>query len=124
MKIVVVEDEKPIREGLVKILEKMNKEYVVTGSASNGRKGLELIRKVHPDLIFLDIQMPEMDGLELLHTIREEGIDARVIILTAYSDFKYAKVLCKGLNDGEELERSIRDWETDTKIICVPFRRM
>ena len=65
MKIVVVEDEKPIREGLVKILEKMNEEYVVTGSASNGRKGLELIRKVHPDLIFLDIQMPEMDGLEL-----------------------------------------------------------
>ena len=91
MKIVVVEDEKPIREGLVKILGKMNKEYVITGSASNGRKGLELIRKVHPDLIFLDIQMPEMDGLELLHTIREEGIDARVIILTAYSDFKYAK---------------------------------
>ena len=88
MKIAVIEDEKPIREGLVHILNKISPEYQVVGSAENGAEGLILLEEEMPDLIMLDIQMPDMDGLQMLRLAR---IYTKVIILTAYSDFSYAK---------------------------------
>ncbi len=91
MKIAVVEDEKPIREGLVHILNKISPEYQVVGSAENGAEGLILLEEEMPDLIMLDIQMPDMDGLQMLKEARARGIYTKVIILTAYSDFSYAK---------------------------------
>ncbi len=88
----VIEDEKPIREGLVHILNKISPEYQVVGSAENGAEGLILLeeRKCRI-LIMLDIQMPDMDGLQMLKEARARGIYTKVIILTAYSDFSYAK---------------------------------
>lgn len=91
MRIAVIEDEKPIREGLMRILNKIYPDYHVAGSAENGEDGLKLLEREHPDLIFLDIQMPDMDGLEMLKKARERGIDVKVVILTAYSNFRYAK---------------------------------
>lgn len=91
MRIVVIEDEKPIREGLVRILNKINSDYHVVNSAENGKEGLEKIEQERPDLIFLDIQMPDMDGLEMLKRVREQKISVKVVILTAYSDFEYAR---------------------------------
>ena len=91
MKIAVIEDEKPIREGLVHILNKISPEYQVVGSAKNGAEGLILLEEEMPDLIMLDIQMPDMDGLQMLKEARARGIYTKVIILTAYSDFSYAK---------------------------------
>lgn len=91
MRIAVVEDERPIREGLVHILKKISPEYQVVGSAENGKEGLILIEEEKPDLILLDIQMPDMDGLQMLKEARKKGILAKVVILTAYSDFSYAK---------------------------------
>lgn len=91
MRIAVIEDEKPIRLGLVNILNKISPDCEVVGSAENGKEGLELLKQEQPDLILLDIQMPDMDGLEMLRTARACGIETKVIILTAYSDFSYAK---------------------------------
>lgn len=91
MRIAVVEDEAPIREGMSKILKKINENYEVVGKAENGQKGLELIRKEKPDLVILDIRMPDMDGLTMLSIVREEGIDCKAIVLSAYSDFTYAQ---------------------------------
>lgn len=87
----MIEDEKPIREGLIRILQKLNSDDQIIGSADNGNDGLTLIKHEKPDLIFLDIQMPDMNGLEMLAKLREENIDVKVVILTAYSDFGYAK---------------------------------
>ena len=58
MRIVIVEDEAPIREGLAKILHKINPDYELVGKAGDGKAGYELIRRMEPDLVILDIQMP------------------------------------------------------------------
>lgn len=91
MRIVVVEDEAPIREGLGNILAKLDDSYELAGKAKSGKEGLELVRKTKPDLVILDIRMPDMDGLTMLAHIREEKIDCRAMVLSAYSDFDYAK---------------------------------
>lgn len=91
MRIAVVEDEAPIREGMAKILNKINADYEVVGTAADGEKGLELIRREQPDLIIMDIRMPHMSGLEMLSKLRQEQNLCKVIVLSAYSDFDYAK---------------------------------
>lgn len=91
MRIVVVEDEKPIREGLVKLIGRLSPEYQVVGSADDGGTGLVLIEKEKPDVVFLDIQMQDMDGLEMLGRLREKNCKTKAVVLTAYSDFQYAK---------------------------------
>ena len=91
MRIAVIEDEKPIREGLIRILQKMNPDMDIVGSAQNGLDGIQLVQEEKPELIFLDIQMPDMDGLQMLKELRKKKIEVKVIILTAYSDFGYAK---------------------------------
>lgn len=91
MKIVVVEDETSIRNGLANMLPKINPGYEVVGMASNGEEGLELVSRTRPDLIIMDIQMPGMDGLTMLARLREKSVQCKVLVLTAYSDFSYAK---------------------------------
>ncbi len=91
MRIAVVEDETLIREGMANILQKIDPEYKVIGTAEDGESGYELIRRERPDLVIMDIRMPKMDGLTMLGKLREEQIPCRAIVLTAYSEFSYAK---------------------------------
>ena len=91
MKIVIVEDETPIREGLAKILRKIDPDYEVEGIAADGQEGYSLVCQTKPDLIILDIEMPKMSGLEMLAKLRAKGYQCKVLILSAYSDFNYAK---------------------------------
>ena len=90
MRIVLIDDEMPMLDALQKILGKLQGVYVV-GKATTGLSGLKLICSMQPDLAFVDIQMPSMDGLELAKQIKERGIDTKIVILTAYQDFDYAK---------------------------------
>ena len=73
------------------ILKKLSPSYEVIGKAADGQEGLDLIRNLKPDVILLDIRMPDMDGLAMLSELRKEGIACQALILTAYSDFSYAK---------------------------------
>lgn len=116
MKVVVVEDEELVRRGIVLAVDWAAVDCVVVGEASNGEEGLDVIRRYQPDLVVTDIKMPRMDGLEMVRRLREEGNGARVIILTAYSDFAYAQsavklgavdYLLKPFHDGE-LEDAVR----------------
>ena len=74
MKIVIVEDEIRIREGLIKLLGRIDRNYQVVGEADNGKSGLELILSIKPDLIITDVQMPEMDGLRCSDAFRKRGL--------------------------------------------------
>jgi len=95
MKIVIVEDEIRIREGVTRLLKKINPDYEIVGEAENGKKGLTLIEETRPDLIITDIKMPQMDGLEMLSILHERKVHAKVIVLSAYSEFAYAQQAIK-----------------------------
>ena len=88
-KIVVVDDEVDFLD-LVKIRLEANNYQVVT--ASNGREGLEKIKKEKPDAVLLDILMPEMDGLKVLKAVRSVDKNMPIFIITAFSNEERFKV--------------------------------
>lgn len=124
MRIIIVEDERSIRKGLSNMLPKLDPDNQVAGTASNGREGLELIERLRPDLVIMDIQMPEMDGLTMLEHLRRQGNPCRVIVLTAYSDFSYAKQAI-GLNIDNYLLKPIKlpELKETLRIIRESFRQ-
>ena len=83
MKVLIVDDERSIRYSLKEILEMENAEVEM---AENGLEGLEKARKEKYDVIFCDIKMPEMDGVEMLSKIIEEGIETPVVMISAHAD--------------------------------------
>ena len=91
MRIVVVEDEIRIREGICKLLAKMFPQHTVVGSAVNGQEGLEMILEEKPDLVITDVKMPIMDGLTMLSILFDKKIKYRAIVLSAYAEFSYAQ---------------------------------
>ena len=82
LRIVIADDEPIIRLDLRKTLENMG--HQVVGEAGDGTKAVEAARELKPDIIILDIKMPEMDGIEAAKIITTEGV-APVLLLTAYS---------------------------------------
>lgn len=92
MKIVIVEDEVRIREGITKLLNRFYKDTVEVYEAKSGEEGLKVIRASKPDVVITDIRMEPLDGLEMLRIlIKEEKHSFKTIILSAYSEFEYAK---------------------------------
>ena len=117
LKILVVDDEMFVRRGIVMETDWAAMDCAVVAEASNGEEALEAVHRYRPDLIISDIRMPRMDGIELLKTLRQEGNEVRVIFLTAYSEFEYAKqalryfafdYLLKPFEDGELEECVLR----------------
>jgi DNA-binding NtrC family response regulator len=98
MKILVVDDEAPIREILQKGLPQLGGFFVEV--AQNGREAVEKIERDVFDLVLTDVKMPEMDGLELLKTIKGSWPDMIVILMTAYGSIETAVEAMKmGAND-------------------------
>lgn len=91
IKVFITEDESIVREGLRDIVpwEKYGFEFV--GDAPDGEIALPLIRKLKPDVLITDIKMPFMDGLALSSIVSRELPDTKIIILSGYSDFEYAR---------------------------------
>ena len=90
-KVAIIDDEPIIVEGLSRIIAWENYQCKLAGTASNGKEGLELIRRIKPDIIFTDISMPGMDGLQMIAAIRVEQPNTCISILTGYRDFDYAQ---------------------------------
>ena len=89
--IVIVEDEHRTREGLAKLIEKLDSEFKVVGEAEDGLEGIRLIQSIVPDIVITDIRMPKFTGLEMIEKIRSMNIEIRVVILSGYADFTYAQ---------------------------------
>ncbi len=82
-RIVIADDEALIRMGLRTMLQEAG--YRVVGEASDGKRAVELVERLRPDLVFLDVKMPEMDGLLAAARI-QEVCPTPVVLLTAYSE--------------------------------------
>ena len=90
LNILVVDDETPICDWLVYCIRRASEDYVVT-AASNGEEAYERIQEQKPDMVFTDIRMPGMDGLELMRRTLEILPYTVFAILTNYAEFSYAK---------------------------------
>lgn len=91
IKVFITEDESVVREGLRDLIpwEKHGFEFV--GDAPDGEMALPLIRKLRPDVLITDIKMPFMDGLSLSEIVSRELPETKIIIISGYSDFEYAR---------------------------------
>lgn len=87
IKVSLVDDHKMVREGLKRIIE-FNGKIKVISEANNGNECLQMINKKvdRPDIIIMDINMPEKNGLETLQAIKKKKYDSKILILTASSD--------------------------------------
>lgn len=94
-KVLIIDDEPIIRKGIRNIVNWDNFGCEVIGEADDGQDGKELIIKEKPDIIITDIRMPEVDGLSMIGDIRDVVPDSKIVILTGYRDFDYAREAIK-----------------------------
>ncbi len=115
-RVLIVDDEKYVRMGIKSETDWSLIGCEVVGEAANGIEGLEAAETLRPDLVISDIRMPKMDGIEMAEKIIEKSPKTKVIFLTAYNEFEYARqairigvsdYLLKPFQDGE-LEGSIQ----------------
>ena len=97
LKLLIVDDEVQVREGLEKLFDWENIGYTVIGKAGDGTEALEKFKRHMPDVVITDICMSNMDGLSLLTKLKELNPHAEIIILTAYPQFDFAK---RAISDG------------------------
>src|ERR1017187_8336062 len=83
IRILVVDDHPVVRQGIAGLVG-IQSDMVLVGEASNGRDAIQQFRTHHPDVTLMDLQMPEMNGIDALIAIRNECPDARIIVLTTY----------------------------------------
>ncbi|MDY6905511.1 MAG: response regulator transcription factor [Thermodesulfobacteriota bacterium] len=94
LKIVVADDHQIIREGICNMLASMT-DMEVVGEASNGRTAFRLARKFQPDIIIMDISMPELNGIEATRQIKAEFPDIKIIALSMYADKRFVLGMLK-----------------------------
>ena len=86
-KILIVDDDSQIR---LLLKDRLDASGYQVFQAGNGKQGLKLIKKENPDLVLLDLQMPEMNGFEVLHHLNKESIEVTIVILTAHGTIERA----------------------------------
>ncbi|MEP9365084.1 response regulator transcription factor [Nocardioides sp. CN2-186] len=85
IRVVLVDDHAVIRGGLQQLLGGTS-DIEVVGTAANGREALEVVRRIRPDVVLMDLQMPEVDGVVATRMIMSENLGVDVLVLTSFSD--------------------------------------
>ena len=97
IKILIIDDHPLMRRGIKQLIE-LEKNFEVVGDAGSGNEGIALALKTQPDLIILDLNMKGLSGLDTLKSLRNEDVDARIVILTV-SDAKSEVILSDSIKD-------------------------
>lgn len=94
LKLVIVDDEPILLEGLVKTYDWKSMGFEVAGAAQSGEQAIEVIKKTRPHVVLTDIRMKQISGLVVMEEIKKEKIECQFVVLSAYRDFEYAKQAC------------------------------
>jgi two-component system nitrate/nitrite response regulator NarL len=79
--LLIVDDHPLFRKGVIQLIQAAP-EFRFVGEAASGKEGIELARRLQPDMILLDLNMKDMNGVEVLKTLKDEGLESRIIMLT------------------------------------------
>lgn len=90
-KMIIADDESMVRSALIDKLNWNELQIEIIGAASDGEEAYEMVLALKPDILLTDIRMPHLDGLELSAKLRDDLPDLKIIIVSGYSDFTYAK---------------------------------
>lgn len=90
-RVIVADDEKLIAKNIARKIEQGCDSFEVVAMAGTGLEAFELTRQFLPDVVFSDIKMPEMDGIELIRRLKNHNPSVLTVIISGYSDFEYAR---------------------------------
>jgi DNA-binding NarL/FixJ family response regulator len=107
IRILTVDDHPLLRAGIAGLIAD-EPDMQLVAEAENGRHAIELFERHHPDVTLMDLQMPEMDGLDALETIRQRHPDARIVVLTTYPGDAQVLRAIKGGACGYLLKSTLR----------------
>jgi AraC-like DNA-binding protein/DNA-binding NarL/FixJ family response regulator len=101
LKVMIIDDEILAIAHLKRLVSWERLGFDIAGEATSPARGLDMVKSLNPDLVFVDIKMPAMDGLTFIRKAKEEGATARFVVLTAYKEFDYAQ---------QSLKLDVRDY--------------
>jgi DNA-binding NarL/FixJ family response regulator len=107
IKILTVDDHPLLRQGIAAVIQG-EKDMLIVGEASNGREAIQMFRSQRPDVTLMDLQMPDLNGIDAIVTIRQEYPQARIIVLTTYEGDALARRALKAGVVGYILKDMIR----------------
>jgi DNA-binding NarL/FixJ family response regulator len=115
--VLLAEDHTIVREGFRKMLE-LEDDFEIVGEAQDGRRAVALVKKFHPDVVLMDIAMPLLNGLEATRQILKDFPAAKVLILSAHSDYAYVESAIESGAAGFVLK------QTSAKDVCRAIREV
>ena len=125
IEIIIADDHMMIREGLKQLLE-LDGTMKVIAEANDGEECLNLLnKKIHPDILLLDINMPKKNGIEVLEYIKQNKIPVKVLILTVHNEVEYLlKAVDIGIDGYLLKDSSYDELKERTRCTSIDFRRM
>ena len=113
--VLLADDHTIVREGFRKMLE-LEDDLEVVGEAQDGRQGVALVKKLHPDVVLMDIAMPLLNGLEATRQVHKDFPATKVLILSAHNDDAYVKTATESGAVGFLLK------QTSAHDVCLAIR--
>jgi len=114
IRVLIADDHHVVRRGLVFFL-RTQEEMTIIGEAGNGKEAVELARSLKPDIILMDLSMPDMDGIEATKIIKDEQPDIKILILTSFSDQDHVLPALEAGASGYQL----KDIQPDELVNCI-----